>query len=37
MASLGATVVDILYSQVELILVMFARPAVFRAAIREHS
>ena len=37
MAGLGAAVIDILDGQVQLIFVMFARPAVFSAAIGQHS
>jgi hypothetical protein len=36
-AGLGAALIDILDGQVQLILVMFARPAVFGAAIGQHS
>ena len=35
-AGLGAAVIDILDGQVQLIFVMFARPAVFGAAIGQH-
>jgi len=37
MAGLGAAVIDVLQGQIELILVMLARPTVFRAAIGEHA
>jgi len=35
-ARLSAAVIDVFHGQVQLVLVMFARSAVFRAAVGQH-